>query len=155
MADATREAVQEYYGKVLSSSADLKTDACCSGEKPPPRVREVLSRIHETVLARYYGCGLVVPPDMLLEGLSVLDLGSGSGRDCFVLSALVGPTGHVVGVDMTQEQIDVAQAHVEYHTTAFGYERPNVRFVKAFIEDLSQLPDSSFDLVMYVHRSTP
>jgi len=52
---------------------------------------------------RYYGCGLVFPE--VLESTHVLDLGSGSGRDCFVLSKMVGEKGHVTGVDMTQEQV--------------------------------------------------
>ena len=52
---------------------------------------------------RYYGCGLVIPEQ--LEGMGVLDLGSGSGQDCFILSKLVGETGSVTGVDMTDEQV--------------------------------------------------
>ena len=52
---------------------------------------------------RYYGCGLVIPEK--LEDMKVLDLGSGSGRDCFALSKLVGPNGHVTGIDMTDEQV--------------------------------------------------
>lgn len=52
---------------------------------------------------RYYGCGLVFPEE--IQGRRVLDLGCGSGRDCFVLSQLVGPDGFVMGVDMTKEQV--------------------------------------------------
>ena len=52
---------------------------------------------------RYYGCGLVIPEQ--LEGMAVLDLGSGAGQDCFVLSKLVGESGSVTGVDMTDEQV--------------------------------------------------
>ena len=54
-------------------------------------------------LFRFYGCGLVIPED--LEGLDVLDLGSGAGQDCFVLSKLVGESGSVTGVAMTDEQV--------------------------------------------------
>lgn len=43
-----------------------------------------------------------------LEGMNILDLGSGSGRDCFALSKLVGPKGHVTGIDMTDEQVMLA-----------------------------------------------
>ena len=57
------------------------------------------------VCFRFYGCGLVIPE--ALEGLHILDLGSGSGQDCFVLSKLVGEDGHVTGVDMTEEQVHV------------------------------------------------
>lgn len=52
---------------------------------------------------RYYGCGLVVPES--LEGCRILDLGSGSGRDCYMLSQLVGENGHVTGIDMTEDQV--------------------------------------------------
>lgn len=52
---------------------------------------------------RFYGCGVVVPE--CLEGCRMLDLGSGSGRDCFMLSQLVGENGHITGVDMTKDQV--------------------------------------------------
>lgn len=53
--------------------------------------------------SRYYGCGLVMPES--LEGCKILDLGSGSGRDCYMLSQLVGEKGHVTGIDMTEGQV--------------------------------------------------
>ena len=52
---------------------------------------------------RYYGCGLVFPE--AVENCCVVDLGSGSGRDCYILSRLVGEGGYVTGVDMTKEQV--------------------------------------------------
>ena len=52
---------------------------------------------------RYYGCGLVIPE--CLENCWILDLGSGSGRDCYALSQLVGEKGHVTGIDMTEGQV--------------------------------------------------
>lgn len=52
---------------------------------------------------RYYGCGLVFPE--AVEGCRVVDLGCGSGRDCYILSKLVGEKGFVTGVDMTPEQV--------------------------------------------------
>ena len=58
------------------------------------------------VFSRYYGCGLVFPE--VLSGCRVLDLGSGSGRDCYVLSQLVGEKGFVTGIDMTQEQVTIS-----------------------------------------------
>jgi len=54
----------------------------------PGYLREVISMIHEEIVSRYYGCGLVVPT--CLENMKILDLGSGSGRDCYALSKLVG-----------------------------------------------------------------
>lgn len=57
-----------------------------------------------TLSYRYYGCGLVFPD--AVEGVKVLDFGSGAGRDCYILSKLVGKDGFVTGVDMTQEQVE-------------------------------------------------
>ena len=76
-----------------------------------------MSKIHDEVLARYYGCGLVLPEQ--LEGTSILDLGCGAGRDCYVMSCLVGPHGRVVGVDMTREQLEVARRYRSYHAEQF------------------------------------
>jgi ubiquinone/menaquinone biosynthesis C-methylase UbiE len=74
--------------------------------------------VHPEVSRRYYGCGLVCPPP--LEGCRVLDLGSGAGRDVYLLSQLVGPGGAVVGVDMTAEQLAVAREHQAFHAEAFS-----------------------------------
>lgn len=138
--------VREYYGATLSGSADLRTDACCDASSVPKPLRPLLARIHPEVLSRYYGCGLVVPP--LLEGLRVLDLGCGSGRDVYLLAQLVGPAGAVVGVDMTPEQLDVARRHQQHHAELFGF--ANVRFVEGRIEELENLAlePGSFDLVI-------
>jgi len=95
----TYSQVKDYYGKVLQSSDDLKTDACCTDEGLPEYLKPILSKVHDEVLIRYYGCGLVLPEQ--LEGMRILDLGSGAGRDVYALSALVGESGEVVGVDMT------------------------------------------------------
>ncbi|MEB3303306.1 MAG: methyltransferase domain-containing protein [Cyanobacteriota bacterium] len=138
--------VQEYYGATLGSTADLRTDACCDASSVPEALRPLLARIHPEVLSRYYGCGLVVPP--LLEGLRVLDLGCGSGRDAYLLAQLVGAGGEVVGVDMTPEQLAVARRHQEHHADQFGF--ANVRFLEGRIEQLEELPleHGSFDLVI-------
>ena len=74
---STYESVQDYYGKVLAGSKDLKTSAC-SGSKPALPVLEAVKLVPEEVLARFYGCGAPLP--LGIDGLTVLDLGSGSGR---------------------------------------------------------------------------
>ncbi len=142
------DSVKEYYGKVLKSSQDLKTSACCTVEAMPAHLREILRDIHDEVKDKFYGCGSPIPH--ALEGKTVLDLGSGTGRDCFILSKLVGPKGQVIGVDMTDEQIAVAQKHVDYHTKKFGYSTPNMKFIKGYIEDLESagIKSSSIDLVV-------
>lgn len=138
--------VKDYYGQQLQSSDDLKTSACCDVSTVPNWLKNLLKNIHPEVLSRYYGCGLVCPP--LLEGCRVLDLGSGSGRDVYALAQLVGPTGEVVGIDMTDEQLAVAEEHKEFHVDAFGYD--NVTFIKGYIEKLDELglEPGSFDVIV-------
>ncbi|MEM7210945.1 MAG: methyltransferase domain-containing protein [Pseudomonadota bacterium] len=142
------EAVQDYYGKVLQSSADLKSNACCTPGEMPGWLKEILSNVHDEVLARYYGCGLIAPE--VLKGARILDLGCGAGRDVFVLSALVGSGGSVVGVDMTEEQLAVARAHQDHHRTAFGLCCTNTAFHAGYIEKLGDLglEPGSFDIVV-------
>ncbi len=142
------EVVKDYYGKTLQSSADLKTEACCEPAEIPGYIKQLLTNVHDEVLARYYGCGLIAPH--ALKGARVLDLGSGSGRDVYALSQLVGEDGEVVGVDMTAEQISVARKHIDWHTKKFGYKKPNMRFLDGYIEDLSalDLEPNSFDVIV-------
>jgi len=140
--------VQAYYGDVLQSSDDLQTNACCTPDDVPDHVKTILSQIHDDVLTRYYGCGLIAPLD--LEGMHILDLGCGAGRDVYALSAMVGETGRVVGVDMTPAQLDVARAHRDYHAQAFGHAASNVEFHHGYIEKLDDLPlePGSFDIIV-------
>jgi len=142
------EVVKQYYGKVLKSSEDLKSSACCEGGDMPAHLEALLANVHEEVRNRYYGCGIVVPAS--LKGARVLDLGSGSGRDVYLISQLVGPDGEVVGVDMTDEQLATANAHIDGHMRTFGYKRPNVKFLKGYIEKLSEfgLTPASFDVIV-------
>jgi SAM-dependent methyltransferase len=102
------ESVRHYYGQVLQSSNDLKTSACCSIDAIPAHLKTLIAALHPEVVERFYGCGSPLPP--VLWGCTVLDLGCGSGRDCYLLSKLVGEEGRVIGVDMTPEQLEVATA---------------------------------------------
>jgi len=142
------DVVKDYYGNVLAGSEDLQTNACCTDDNVSPSVKRILSNIHDEVMTRYYGCGLVTPE--LLTGCDVLDLGCGAGRDCYAIAQMVGEHGSVIGVDMTDEQLAVANRHVEYHREKFGYEKANTRFVKGYIEKLDELniADNSIDVVI-------
>ena len=142
------ESVKDYYGKTLQQTTDLKTDACCTLDQPADYLKDIFSKIHDEVHSRYYGCGLVAPESLL--GLRILDLGSGSGRDAYTLSALVGEHGSIVGVDMTDEQLAVANRHIDFHREAFGYEKPNIEFHKGYLEKLDELglADNSFDIIV-------
>lgn len=129
--------VQNYYGNVLKTFADLQTNACVTPATLVPKyIRETLKNVHEDVTSRYYGCGLVVPER--LENCWILDLGCGSGRDCYMLSQLVGKKGHVTGIDMTKAQVEVAKTYLEYHMKKFGFQAPNVTFIHGCIEKLAE-----------------
>lgn len=148
-AASTLHNVSEYYGKMLQSSADLKTTACCPVGGVPAAHRAILDRLHPEVTARFYGCGSPIPAH--IAGCSVLDLGCGTGRDVFLASALVGLSGTVTGVDMTTEQLDVARRHVDYHAKELlGGAPSNVRLVEGVIESLgdADIADGSMDVVI-------
>ena len=141
--------VREYYGRTLAGSDDLHTDAPhCEAVPPPKYVLDVMPLIADEIVARFYGCGSPIPP--ALEGATVLDLGCGTGRDVYVLSKLVGPTGHVIGVDMTPEQLEVAERYQQEQAERFGFEESNVEFRLGYIEDLEAIgiEDESIDLVV-------
>ncbi len=144
----TLDTVREYYGKVLEGTKDLKTKACCSLESLPAAHRRILAEIDDEILDKFYGCGSPIPP--ALEGCTVLDLGCGTGRDVYLASRLVGPDGLVIGVDMTDEQIEVARRHQGSQAKRFGFKKTNVDFRKGYIEDLASLgiADNSVDVVI-------
>ena len=142
------EIVKDYYGKILRGSGDLKTMACCTPDSMPESVKALLGNIHNDVLAKYYGCGLIVPE--LLERRRILDLGCGSGRDVYALAQLAGPAGEVVGVDMTPEQLETARAHVGWHMERFRHAKTSVSFFQGYIENLTSLglEPASFDVIV-------
>jgi len=143
------EKVQEYYGKELKSVADLKTSSCIDcGDEAPLEVKNIMPLIADEIKDRYYGCGSPIPP--LLDGMTVLDLGCGTGRDVYIASMLVGQNGHVIGVDMTTEQIETAIMYQEEQRKRFGFERTNTKFIQGYIEDLKTLgiDDNSVDVVI-------
>jgi arsenite methyltransferase len=94
-----------------------------------PMVDAAIKNIPAEVREKFYGCGAPIP--LGIEGLRVLDLGSGSGRDCYAAAALVGEKGSVTGIDMTAEQLKVARDHAErYCTETLGYSEPNMQFIE-------------------------
>ena len=87
------------------------------------------------------GCGNPTAVAEIREGETVVDLGAGGGIDCFLAAKATGPTGHVIGIDMTDEMLERARRNA----TEGGF--TNVEFRKGFIEDLP-LDDASADLVI-------
>ena len=147
--DNIKTNVIEYYSDILKQSSDLKTNACTTCGIPSSTQRILLSNVHEEVKSKYYGCGFIAPD--VLEGMSVLDLGCGSGQDVYVLAQLVGESGNVVGVDMTDNQIEVAHKYVDWHRQRFNYQKANTLFLQGFIETLNELAElqpNSFDVIV-------
>src|SRR5947199_4209194 len=102
---------------------------CCPVDYKP----EYLAAIPREVVKRDYGCG--DPSRYLREGEVVLDLGSGTGKICFIVAQIVGPKGKVVGVDMTDEMLEVARRNAPIVAERIGYS--NVEFRKGRIQDLA------------------
>src|SRR6059036_1793705 len=102
---------------------------CCPVDYKP----EYLAAIPREVVERDYGCG--DPSAYLREGEIVLDLGSGTGKICFIAAQVVGPTGKVIGIDMTDEMLEVARRNAPIVAERLGY--ANVEFRKGRIQDLA------------------
>lgn len=141
------KAVKRYYGTELKDSLDLKTNACCKIDSYPWHIKEALGYIADEIKQKYYGCGSPIP--LVLKDIKALDLGCGTGRDCYILSRLVGEEGFVYGIDMTEEQIVIANKYMDEQMRVFGYKRPNVRFIHDYIENITNhIPENSLDLVI-------
>ena len=87
------------------------------------------------------GCGVPTAVAELRPGEVVIDLGSGAGADVLISAQRVGPTGFVIGIDMTDEMLEMARRN------AADAGISNARFVKGYIEELP-LPDASVDVAM-------
>jgi arsenite methyltransferase len=116
---------QRYAANALAPESKL----CC----PTDYDAAYLKVIPREVIERDYGCG--DPSRYVREGETVLDLGSGAGKVCFVAAQIVGPKGKVVGVDMTDEMLAVARRNVPLVAERLGYS--NVEFRKGRIQDLA------------------
>ncbi len=116
---------QRYAAGAQAQEAAL----CCAVEYDPRYLRA----IPQEVIERDYGCG--DPSRHLRRGETVLDLGSGTGKICFIASQVVGPEGRVIGVDMTDEMLEVARRNAPLVAERIGY--ANVEFRKGRIQDLA------------------
>ncbi|HEX6844760.1 MAG TPA: arsenite methyltransferase [Actinomycetota bacterium] len=146
-----REQVRERYARAaitVSSGAGAAEDGCGDGCCAPeeglgPQLYDILQRKDlpaDAVLASL-GCGNPTAVAELREGETVLDLGSGGGIDVLLSATRVGPTGHVYGLDMTDEMLALARANAAQAGAT------NVEFLQGLIEDVP-LPDASVDVVI-------
>ena len=120
-----RDGVQDRYG---AGAQAVEAALCCPIDYNP----QYLEIIPQDVLDRDYGCG--DPSRYVREGETVLDLGSGGGKICFIASQIVGPKGKVIGVDMTDEMLALARENAPIIAERVGY--ANVEFRRGHIEDL-------------------
>ena len=93
------------------------------------------------------GCGAPLKTAGVQSGMTVLDLGSGAGFDVFLAAEAVGPTGRVIGVDMTPEMVAKARVNAEKRATRLGAPQPVIEFHEGLIEELP-LADNLVDVVI-------
>jgi arsenite methyltransferase len=126
---STINAESEVRKRYAAGAQATEAKLCC----PVDYNTEYLKVIPKEVIERDYGCG--DPSKYLLEGETVLDLGSGTGKICFIAAQVVGEKGKVIGVDMTDEMLEVARRNAPIVAERLGY--ANVEFRKGRIQDLA------------------
>ena len=134
------ETVREHYAERIKNSASCCADNCCSPESNLYPA-DLLTTVPSDVSSTSYGCGDPITLASLKPGQTVLDLGSGAGLDCLLAAQKVGPEGRVIGVDMTPEMIERAQANAKRVNAA------NVEFRQGYLEDLP-VDSSTVDVII-------
>lgn len=132
--------VSERYAEAAWSGERM----CCPTTYDMVHLR---SFIPEEVLNISYGCGTPAGLKTVKPGETVLDLGSGGGIDCFEASRLVGPTGRVMGIDMTETMLDIARKNAAVVAANLGYSTPNVEF-KNGMADAIPVDDATIDVIL-------
>ncbi|MCI0622773.1 MAG: methyltransferase domain-containing protein, partial [Acidobacteria bacterium] len=118
-------AVRERYdGAARAREAQL----CCPVSYDP----KYLQVISQEILEKDYGCG--DPSSYVQKGDTILDLGSGGGKICYIAAQLVGPSGRVIGVDSNPEMLALARKYQSEIAARLGFD--NVRFLRGRIQDL-------------------
>jgi arsenite methyltransferase len=137
------EVVREHYVAAARAAGACcpNTSSCCADATLQLYPADLVAELPVDVSGFSLGCGDPVTIAALQAGETVLDLGSGPGLDCFLAARQVGPTGHVIGVDMTPEMLVTANARKAQLGAS------NVEFRQGQIEALPVV-DSSVDVVM-------
>ena len=144
--DEIKNIVKEKYSEIAKKSPAASCSCCCSGTQT--------ADIYTTFSQDYskkdgyvkdadlgLGCGMPTDTAAIKPGETVIDLGSGAGNDVFIAQRIVGPTGRVIGIDMTQAMIELAQKNAG----KLGYQ--NVEFRLGDIEQMP-VPDNTADVVV-------
>ncbi len=139
-AEKISELVSERYARAAASGEQM----CCPTGYDFDDLRRF---IPEEVLKISYGCGTPAGMDTIRPGETVLDIGSGGGIDCFEALRRVGPTGQVIGIDMTDTMLAIARRNAPIVAANLGYSTANVEFRKGLAEALP-VDDASVDLII-------
>jgi len=134
------QAVSNRYAKAASTGEQM----CCPTSYDMGHLKTF---IPEEVLKISYGCGTPAGLKTVQAGETVLDIGSGGGIDCFEASRLVGRTGHVIGLDMTDTMLNIARTHAPMVAANLGYAASNVEFRKG-LADAMPVEDERIDLII-------
>ena len=144
-ADQVRETVREKYAAAATAVAGGSTLGCCSPADDSGVFGAALyggsEEVPEAAVNASLGCGVPTAVADLHDGEVVLDLGSGAGADGLISARRVGPTGRVIGIDMTDEMLGLARRNAA--EAGIG----NVEFKKGYLEALP-LADQSVDVVI-------
>ncbi|HLA06935.1 MAG TPA: arsenite methyltransferase [Anaerolineales bacterium] len=135
------ETVRGHYAERIKSSASCCRPSDCSDTSSNLYPVDLLTIVPSDVASTSYGCGDPITLASLKPGQTVLDLGSGAGLDCILAAQKVGETGHVIGVDMTPEMIERAQANVK------KVNLKNVEFRQGYLENLP-VDSNSVDVII-------
>jgi SAM-dependent methyltransferase len=138
--EAITQTVSERYARAAATGEQM---CCPSGYN----FEDLRTFIPEEVLRISYGCGTPAGLETVRRGETVLDIGSGGGIDCFEASRRVGPTGRVIGLDMTDEMLAVARHNAPLVAANLGYGASNVEFRKGLAEAMP-VENASIDLII-------
>ena len=138
--DEITRKVSDRYAKAASTGEQM----CCPTSYD---MADLKSFIPEEVLKISYGCGTPAWLKTVRAGETVLDIGSGGGIDCFEASRLVGPSGHVIGIDMTDTMLAIARKYAPIVAANLGYASSNVEFRKG-MADAMPVEDGAVDLII-------
>jgi len=134
---------QEVLTRYQKGAREKQPSLCC----PTAYQEHYLDILPEEIIAKDYGCG--DPTRHVNVGETVVDLGSGAGKNCYIIAQKVGASGKVIGVDFNDEMLSLARKYQGDISERLGY--ANTHFVKAKIQDLSL----DLDLVSQWLESNP
>lgn len=138
--DEITKTVSDRYARAASTGEQM----CCPTSYDMGHLKTF---IPEEVLKISYGCGTPAGLKTVRPGETVLDIGSGGGIDCFEASRLVGPTGRVIGIDMTDTMLEIARKNAVVVATNLGYPASNVEFKKG-MADAMPVAEGTVDLII-------